>query len=132
MSSDSTFGYPEGKVAGAFDQASAAQAREALLAAGFTSDQVESITAADVEGIEPPFHEGGFKGLVDRFLLTVGDHHRQLQQVREELEAGLTIVAVSVEDDEAKRRAGEILLDHGSRHTRFFGRWAVETLAGPA
>jgi hypothetical protein len=131
VNSVSRLEYPEGKVAGVVDAADVDAAIAALREAGLAADRIELITAADVKDIQTPIEKGGLPGLIDAFLLSLGDHIPELERMRRDLEAGRTIVTVSVDDDATKRQAAGILEDHGSHRVKYFGRWTVETLAGP-
>ena len=131
MNSERRLEYPEGKVAGLMNASDVDAARAALVEAGFAADRIESLTAADVEHVETPIEKGGLPGLIELFLLSLGDHIPELERMRRALEAGQTIVAVTVDDDDAKHRVAGILRDHGSDRVKFFGKWSVETLTGP-
>ncbi len=131
MDSDSRLEYPEGKVAGIVNASDVDAAVAALRQAGFAADRIDAITAADVENIETPFDKRGLPRLIELFLLSLGDHVRELERLRQALEAGQAVVAVSVDDNAAKLLAAGVLADNGSERVKYFGKWTIETLAGP-
>jgi hypothetical protein len=132
VDSNNRLEYPEGKVAGIMSASDVDAATAALREAGFAASQVETITAADIAGIETPIERGGLPGIIETFLLSLGDHIGELERMRRALEGGRTVVAVIVDGDDAKQRAAGILKDHGSDRVKYFGKWSIETLAGPA
>jgi hypothetical protein len=120
--------YPEGKIIGTFEAGAADAAIAALTAAGFTTDQVDVITAADIEGIDSPLDRPGVRGFVDRLLLSLGGDLTWLEQARQELATGHVLVAVEVEGDDAKHRVRDILRYHRAHSITYFGRWTITSL----
>lgn len=128
MDSTSRPAYPQGKVIGALAPADAEAVTAALTAAGFAADQIDVVTAADVEGLDSPLDRTGLPGLIDRFLLSLGSDLNWLERARDELAAGHVLVTVAIEDDGHRERVRDILHAHGGHWINYFGRWTVTAL----
>ena len=116
--------YPEGKVIGAVEPAAVDAVRESLISAGFAADQIDVVTAADVEDLDVPPD----RSLMSRFLTSVSYQHQELERMRQELRGGHVLVAVPVEGDDAMHRVRGILLANGGHEIQYFGRWTITTL----
>jgi hypothetical protein len=121
-------GSPEGKVLGAVEPDKCAMIAVALAAAGFPADQIDIVTAADLDTIESPFTRDGLRGYVERFLLSLGEELNPLEELRHMARDGHTLVGVPVEGDEAVHRAAKILRDNGAHEVTHFGRWSTRSL----
>jgi hypothetical protein len=121
-------GNAKGSVFGAVDAKAVDNVAAALTAAGYGNDQVEVVHASDVEGMETPLNRAGLRGLVGRFVLSLGDDLDQLEQIRQELAAGHVLVMVNVEKDEDRMRVRDILREHGGHSIRHYGHWTITSL----
>jgi hypothetical protein len=115
-------------VVGAMDAEAVSLVTAALTEAGFAEDQIQIMTAADVEGMESPLDRTGIRGLVGRFLLSLGDDLDEVEQMRQELAAGHVLVFVPVEGDEERERVRGIFRDHGGHSIRHYGHWTITPL----
>jgi hypothetical protein len=121
-------GQPTGSVIGALDAEAVDVVTAALTAAGFPDDQITVVSAGDVEGMETPLNRSGLRGLVGRFVLSLGDDLDDLEQMRQELAAGHVLVFVPVEGDDERLRVRDILRDHGGHSIRHYGHWTITSL----
>lgn len=121
-------GPPDGKVIGAVEPEAAAKVCVALASAGFPADQIDIVSAADLEMLNSPFEREGLRGHVERFLLSLGEELNALEELRSMARAGHTLVGVPVQDDDAMHRAARILRDHGAHAVTHFGRWTITSL----
>jgi hypothetical protein len=129
FSQDQKSDYQEGRVIGSLEPEVVEAVITALTDAGFTSDQIEIISADDVEGIETPLDQTGLRGLIGRLLLSIGGGLERLEMARHELEAGRVLVLLPVEDDAAMHRVADILREHGSHRIFHAGRWTITVLS---
>jgi hypothetical protein len=58
----------------------------------------------------------------------LGDDLDEMDQARQELAAGHTIISVPVAGDDERRRVRDILRDHGGHWIRHFGHWTITSL----
>lgn len=121
-------GPPDGKVIGAIEPTAVGVVIVALAGAGFPADQIDVVTAADLETIGGPFEQDGLRGFIERFLLSLGEELTAGEELRRMASAGHTLIGVPVEGDEAMHRAAKVLRDHGAHEVTHFGRWTITTL----
>lgn len=119
----------EGKVIASLEPHMLDPATTALVAAGYPPDQIEVITAEDVDGVETPLDQTGFRGLVSRFFLSLGGGLNRLEVAREELAAGRVLVMIAVQDDDEMFRVSDMLRSHGSHRVFYAGRWTITVLS---
>jgi hypothetical protein len=117
--------YPLHRLVAAVAPESLDQATAALAEAGIGPDQIDVVTSADVSGLDGPMGGTGFRSFLTRFQLSLGDDLDALEQARQELQSGHTLIMVLVHNDEERDRAEEALRTHGGHAMRYFGRWSV-------
>src|SRR5262245_1202143 len=103
----------EGKVVGAFDPAAVDKLTTALEEAGCSADDIDVVTAEDMPYEDAPFARPGFVGAFARFIFSLGDELDEIEQMRNELEAGHVLVGVSVRGDEATRHVRDVMREQG-------------------
>jgi hypothetical protein len=121
-------GPPEGKVIGAIHPDTVEKLSAALVVAGFPANQIDVVTPEELERIASPFNERGLRGLVDRFLLSLGEDFDELDDLRQEALAGAVLVGVPVDSEDSMHRAGQIMREHGGHEVTHFGRWKITSL----
>jgi hypothetical protein len=104
----------------------------ALTDAGFARDRIEVVTAEDVSDLDEPVGGSGIRGFLTRFSLSLGDNLDEIDQARQELKYGHTLVLVMVDGMAEQDRAHTVLREHGGHAMRYFGRWAITSLEGDA
>jgi hypothetical protein len=124
--------YPLNKVGAAVEPSKVAGVLAALEEAGFARDGINVMTAADVPSLDEPIGGAGWRGLLARLNLSLGDQLEEVEDAREELKRGHSLILVSVHDDVEQHRAHDILRQHGGHSMRYFGRWRVAKLADDA
>ena len=124
--------YPLHKVAAAVARDETDGVVAALTEAGFAPDRIEVVTAEDVSDLEEPIGGSGIRGFLTRFSLSLGDDLDEIEQARQELTYGHTLVLVMVDGMGEQDRAHAVLREHGGHAMRYFGRWAVTTYEGDA
>ena len=120
--------FPRNKVGAAVAPTELAGVLAALEEAGFPRDQIDVMTAADVPELDEPIGGTGLRGLLTRLNLDIGYELEELEDAREELKRGHTLILVPVQGEAEQHRAHEILRQHGGHMMRYFGRWAVRKL----
>jgi hypothetical protein len=119
--------YPLHRLVAAVAPESLDQATAALADAGINADRIDVVTAADVPGLDGPVGGTGFRAHLTRFGLSLGDELDELEDARQELQDGHTLIMVLVHNDGERDRAEEALRTHGGHAMRYFGRWSVTT-----
>ena len=119
--------YPLHRLVAAVAPESLDQATAALAEAGLGTDRVDIVTAADVSGLDGPVGGTGFRAHLTRFGLSLGDELDDLEEARQELQDGHTLIMVLVHNDGERDRAEQVLRTHGGHAMRYFGRWSVTT-----
>jgi hypothetical protein len=120
-------GGPAGKVVGALAPSTVDAVREALVAAGYDGDRIDVMTAEEVQQLDSPFTEDGLRGIVDRFVLSLGEDLSAMEELRQEAIKGRVLVGVPVTSEEASLRVSQILHEHGAHEVTHFGRWSVSS-----
>jgi hypothetical protein len=120
--------FPVDKVGAAIDPSDLTRVLEALEAAGFPRDQINVMTAADVPDLDQPIGGSGLRGLLRRLNLDLGYELQELEDAREELKRGHTLILVPAGSDAEQEQAHAILRQHCGHHLRYFGRWTVREL----
>ncbi len=118
---------PEGMVIGAFAPDAVELVTAALVAAGFAADQVDLMTADDLQNLDTPINRPGLTGSLGRFLLSLGDDLDELEKARQELASGHVLVGVPAMGSESIHRARDAMREHGGHGITHFGRWAITT-----
>lgn len=121
-------GYPLHKVVAAMEPGQVEGVTQALRDAGFAADAIEIVTSEDMSEWEEPVGGRGIRGLLTRFGLSAGGDFETLDQARQELAFGHSIIMVLVHGDEEQDRAHAILREHGGHAMSYFGRWTITTL----
>jgi hypothetical protein len=121
-------GSPQGKVIGSVDPSQVEAVKDALVAAGFPADTIDSVRSEDLDDLHAPIDRPGVAGLVNRFLFSLGDDLDELERSRQELRAGRTLIGVRVQGDDAVHRAADIFRDHGADWITHFGSWTIKSL----
>jgi hypothetical protein len=127
----SSLGHPQNQVYAIFDDASAADRAAAHLnEVGFGPQKVGSLQGRQDAGkLADATGKKGFLAKLSRFGLDFGDQDNPyMQQYREELERGHTVLAVVTESDAEVEKARQVLAEHGARFLTKYGKWAVEAL----
>jgi hypothetical protein len=119
---------PEGKVLCSIEASSVEALVAALTAAGFDKDQIDILSAEDIEEMDAPLERPGLRGLMGRVLLSMGDDLDALEQAKQEIADGYTLLGVQVERDDAVHRAAAVMREHGARTITHFGRWTISDL----
>lgn len=123
--SSSRPGYPLHRLVAALAPESLELATAALAAAGLGPDRVNIVTPADVSDLDNPVGGTGFRALLTRFGLSLGDEFDYIEEAQQELRDGHTLVMVLVHNDGERDQAEELLRTHGGHTRRYFGRWRV-------
>jgi hypothetical protein len=119
--------FPLHKVAAAIDSNQTDTVVSALKDANFPPDRIEVVTAEDVSGLDEPIGGSGIRGFLTRFSLSLGDELDEIEQARQELTYGHTLILVMVDGMAEQERAHAVLREHGGHAMRYFGRWAITT-----
>jgi hypothetical protein len=118
---------PSGKVIGAFTPSAVEGLLNALNTAGYTDDRIDVVTGEEVKNLETPFSEGGLRGLVNRFYLSLGQELDEMEELRQHALNGSVLVGVPVDTEEASHRVSEIMHEHNGHEVTHFGRWSVSS-----
>jgi hypothetical protein len=122
-------GPPDGKVIGAVAPASVETVRAALVAAGFPADRIDVVNSEELEHIEKEHMHNGVVGLLERFVLSIGEDLSAMEELRAAALDGAVLIGVPVaEDDDAKHRVAQILHEHEAHVVTHFGRWTITSL----
>jgi hypothetical protein len=124
--------YPLHKIVAAVARDETDGVVAALGDAGFARDRVEVVTADDVPDLAGPVGGTGLRGLLTRLNLSLGDDLDELEQARQELMYGHSLVLVMVDGGAEQERARTVLHQHGGHAMHYFGRWTITTLEGDA
>ena len=124
--------FPLHKVAAAIARDMTDGVVTALKDAGFTGDRIEVVTSEDVSDLEEPIGGTGIRGFLTRFSLSLGDELDEVEQARQELMHGHTLILVMVDGMAEQERAHAVLREHGGHAMRYFGRWAITSYEGDA
>jgi hypothetical protein len=121
-------GPPEGKVIGSVAATAVEAVTAALAEAGFAADTIDVVSRDELEDLEAPIDRPGLRGLVNRFIFSLGDDLDELERARQELQDGRILIGVPVQDEEAMHRAAGVFRVHGSTWVTHFGRWTIRSL----
>ena len=121
-------GPPEGKVIGSVAQTTVEAVTAALAEAGFPTDEIDIVSSEDLEDLEAPIDRPGLRGLLNRFLFSLGDDLDELERARQELRDGRILIGVPVQGEEAMHHAAGVFRSHGAYWVTHFGRWTITTL----
>ena len=124
--------YPLHKIVAAVARDETDGVINALADAGFARDRIDIVTAEDVPGLDGPVGGSGLRGLLTRLNLSIGGDLDELEQARQELMYGHTLILVLVHGDAEQDRAHAVLRQHGGHAMHYFGRWTITTLEGDA
>ena len=125
-------GYPLHKVVAAMEPGQVEDVVRALGDAGFDDDAIEIVTTEDMSNWSEPVGGRGVRGILTRLGLSAGGDYDTLEQARQELAFGHSIIMVMVDGGEEQDRVHAILREHGGHAMSFFGRWTITTLAREA
>jgi hypothetical protein len=120
-------GSPEGMVIGAFAPDAVESVTAALVAAGFAADQIDVMTADDLQDLDAPIDRPGLAGALGRFLLSLGDDLDELEKARQELANGHVLIGVPAMGSDIIHRVRDVMRDNGGHGITHFGRWAITT-----
>jgi hypothetical protein len=120
--------YPLNRVAAAISPSDVEPVIAALIDAGFARDDIMVMTAADVPPLDEPIGGNGWRGFLSRLSLSFGDQLEEIEDAREELRQGHTLILVAVRDEAAQHLAHDVLRMHCGHRMRYFGRWSVRKL----
>lgn len=126
-----SLGHPQNQVYAVFDESpDAERAASQLNEAGFGPEKVGLLRgSADAGKLADATGERGFWAKLSHFGLDFGDQDNPyMQQYKQELEQGRTVLAVVTESDAEVETARRILAEHHARFLTKYGRWAVEAL----
>jgi hypothetical protein len=126
-----SLGHPQNQVYAVFDESSDAdRAASHLNEAGFGPEKVGLLQGPrDAGKLADATGDRGFWAKLSHFGLDFGDQDNPyMQQYKQELEQGRTVLAVVTESDAEVERAQQVLAEHGARFLTKYGKWAVEAL----
>ena len=126
-----SLGHPQNQVYAVFDEsADADHAASHLNEAGFGPEKVGLLQGPrDAGKLADATGDRGFWEKVSHFGLDFGDQdNAYMQQYKQELEQGRTVLAVVTESDAEVEKAQQLLSEHGARFLTKYGKWAVEAL----
>lgn len=125
--------YPTERLVGiANDREVAESALDALREEGVDDERIEILTAESTEFQQWP--DDRLAARVVHVLKTaLGDETERLEALQKALEADRLVVQVRLDDghedrQEAKRRLGRVLADHGLEGVAFYGKWQIEEI----
>lgn len=117
MSDDKTYDDPTNRVVCTFaDVHDAEQAKAALLASGFTNEQIHMLvgeSAADE---------------VDTSAKWFADTDKEIKKYVRELRNGAVVLSAPVKDCDCREEVHEIMKHAGARHITHFGEWITEVM----
>jgi hypothetical protein len=119
---------PEGMVIGAVEAPAIEAATAALAEAGFPADGIDIMTSDELDDLDSPIDRPGLRGLVNRFLFSLGDDLDELETARQHLQEGRVLIGVPVMGHDAIHRAADILRANGAPWVTHFGRWTITSL----
>jgi len=109
------------------DHAGAEAAQRELLEAGF--DQVHVYEGrAGAETLDSTGTEHGIAGEVVRGVQQMFSNKDNLAEYEQATREGATVIAVRIQDNEARDRAADILGRHAARDMNHFGKAVVHTI----
>jgi hypothetical protein len=120
-------GSPEGMVIGAFAPDAVESVTAALVAAGFAAEQIDVMTADDLQNLAARIDRPGPVGALGRFLLSLGDDLDELEMARQELASGHVLIGVPAMGSEIIHRVRDVMRDNGGHSIIHYGRWAITT-----
>jgi hypothetical protein len=126
-----SLGHPQNQVYAVFDEpADADRATLHLNEAGFGPEKVGLLQGPrDAGKLADATGDRGFLAKLSHFGLDFGDQDNPyMQQYKQELEQGRTVLAVVTESDAEVEKAQQVLAEHGARFLTKYGKWAVEAL----
>lgn len=124
-----SLGHPQNQVYAVFDKSpDAGHAASHLNEGGFGPEKVGLLQgAADAGKLADATGEEGFWAKLSHFGLDFGDQDNPyMQQYKQELERGRTVLAVVTESDAEVEKVQQILAEHHARFLTKYGKWAVE------
>ena len=130
-SDSGSLGHPQNQVYAVFDDFSAADRAAAQLnEAGFGPQKVGLLQGPrDARKLDEATGEEGVLAKLRRFGLDFGDQDNPyMQQYRQELERGHTVLAVVTENDAEVEKVQQALSQAGARFLTKYGKWTVEAL----
>jgi hypothetical protein len=122
--------YPTNRVVGTVDDPGAAQAVvEALLEAGFATDEIDILYGEEgLRRLNPTGEEQGVLARVLRAAFQWNEEDKYLRQHVEDIRAGHFVIMILAKEPEKREKVREILKSHGGRFIKFFGNWAIQSL----
>lgn len=123
--------HPQNQVYAVFDNSSDADhAASHLNAVGFSPEKVGLLQGrGDAEKLADATGDRGFWAKLSHFGLDFGDQDNPyMQQYKQELEQGRTVLAVVTESDAEVEKAQQVLAEHNARFLTKYGKWTVEAL----
>lgn len=135
--SDDMLVYPTDKVVGIVEERERVDAlRDALGEANIGSDRIEVLCGeSGSERIDADGDEGGiFASAIRTVQKALGEEATRLEKLNDAVDAGKYVVQVAVvdgdneEQQQDKRRIGQLLHEGGAREVAFYGSWAVEEI----
>lgn len=126
-----SLGHPQNQVYAVFDEpADADRAASHLNEAGFLPEKVGLLQGPrDAGKLADATGDGGLLAKLSHFGLDFGDQdNAYMQQYKQELEQGRTVLAVVTESDAEVEKAQQVLSQHGARFLTKYGKWVVEAL----
>jgi hypothetical protein len=122
--------YPTDSVVGVIDAVDELEAAlGALTDGGFPPDGIEVLCGEP--GIRVVDASGRRHGVLDRLVRVIesfGPEREQVEHLEEEFRQGHFGVGVTVDGDERKQQAADILRAHGGHDIYYYGRWTIEEL----
>jgi hypothetical protein len=122
--------YPTNRVAGTVDDPGAAQAVvAALLEAGFTTDEIDTLYGEEgLRRLDPAGEKHGVLARLLRAAFQWNEEDKYLRQHVEDIRAGHFVIMVLAKEPEKREKVREILKSHGGHFIKFFGTWAIQSL----
>lgn len=117
-----------GKVIGGVEPQALDAVTQALIASNFSDEQIEIITRDEMDCLNIPTSPG-VTGRLTQLFQSLGGDLDELEQEREELEAGHVLVCVHVAGEDDQYLVRDIMRGHGGQSINYFGRWTIKALA---
>jgi hypothetical protein len=122
--------YPTNKLLGVVNTTEELQTTIAELnAAGFCEKEIDVLCGKEgAERLDVSGRHHGLLARLYRFIGTLGDESKNLEEYEQELASGHFLLALHAADEDKRTRALEIIKSHGGHAVTFFGRWTAERL----
>ena len=127
--------YPTERLVGiADDRSQVEQVLEALGEHDVDDERIEVLTSESTEFQESAEDDNLAERAVHVLKTALGDETERLESLKQALDAGRLVVQVRLTEDDdedrddAKRRLGRLMADHGLDGVAFYGKWQIEEI----